>query len=132
MGLFDGFKKKNNDPKIESLVIGFLRTDAANNFKLDVNSAKFDKACEAAQSDIEKEMLPNLDKKIQQKVYDTLSRACPNRVDEAFGSYLIALLSRVVVIQKAIEAGEVSREEATFDVLQNALHDQVRQLLSSR
>lgn len=131
MGLFDLFSKKSPSPDAASLVIGYLRTQTSNHLGHPVHSKEFESACKSAAERVESVLLPALDKKAQQAVFDTLSASCGARGGEAFGEYLVLLWVRFGKIQHAIAAGKVKPEEATIPILSQALHSQIKRLLAS-
>jgi hypothetical protein len=128
MGFLDVFGKKSVPPKKEDVVIGYLRMETSKHLGLPVNSAKYDAACESAAQPIEQLMLPNLNRDAQQELFNTIAAACPSRAQEAYGQCLVLLWVRFGVIQHAIAAGKVKAEEATLDILVDALHRQIRRM----
>lgn len=132
MGLFDAFKKKPAyNGTIEDLVRGYLVTETSKLMGEPVHTAKFKELQEKASIAIKETMIHGLHKKTQQEVFDTLSSACPKDPNGAFGQYLILVFVRFGVIQQAIVAGQVTPEEATLDIVCNALHTQIKKFISS-
>lgn len=131
MGLFDLFdKKKKAGGDVESLLIGYLRVETSKHLGHPVDSKAFDDACASAGKALEASLVPLLDKGLQQQVYDTVCAACPTRSNEAFGQYMVLLFVRFCVIQGAIMAGKVKPEEATLDIVTDALHKQMKRVIA--
>lgn len=136
MGLFDIFKKKTEDkPKykgtIEQLLMGYMLTETSKLLGEPVHSDKFNELQKSASKVIEQTVLPGLNKKIMQEVFNTFSLHCPKNSQGAFGQYLILLFVRFGHIQHAIVDGKVRAEEATLDILAEALHHQLKSFISS-
>lgn len=132
MGLFDIFSKKPAQKgTIEHLVRGYLVTETSKLLGVPVHSEKFNELQNSASKIIEETVLPGLNKKIMQEVFDTISTACPKNPNGVFGQYLILLFVRLGYMQRAIIDGRVKPEEATIDHLAAALHKQVKSFISS-
>lgn len=131
MGLFSLFDKKRKvGGDVESLLIGYLRVETSKHVGHPVDSIAFNDACESAGKALEGMLVPLLNKNLQQKVYDTVCAACPTRYNEAFGQYMVLLFVRFGVIQGAIMAGKVKPEEATLDIVTDALHNQIKRVIT--
>lgn len=130
MGLFDGLRSNKKSQDREAVLIGYLRKKSSEHLGLDVNSQDFLRAQGSATEIIEKSFVLLLNKQTQQAVLDTLSSACTRRTNEAYGEYLFLLFTRFGIIQHAIKSGKVKPEEATLEIVNGALHDQVRRFVS--
>lgn len=132
MGLFDIFgKKPQQKGTIEHLVRGYLVTETSKLLGVPVHSEKFNELQKSASKVIQETVLPGLNKRIMQEVFETISAACPKNPNGVFGQYLILLFVRGGHIQRAIADGRVKPEEATIDHLAEVLHKQVKGFISS-
>jgi hypothetical protein len=129
MGFFDLFNK-NNKNDTEKILIGYFRTETSKLIGHEVNSPKYKTMCESAGEMMQKTLVPLLNKEQQQTVYETIKSACPTRVNEAFGEYMVLLFTRYAVIQKAVSEGRVKANEASLEIIVDALHKQVKKLVS--
>ena len=131
LGLFSLFKRDNSPTDNGALIIGYLRTATSKHLGHPLGSKEYESAYASAAERIETVLLPALalDKKAQQEVADTLSKNCGDRFNEAFGEYLVLLWVRFGKIQIAIAQGKVKSEEATINILSEALHRQIKQLV---
>lgn len=129
MGLFSMFKRKQNNPELESIVVGWFRTETSKLLGLEANTKEYDDACQSAGETLQATLLPVLDKQLMQDVADTLSSISSDRFNEMFGEYMILLFVRFSVISKEILSGKVNAEEATPNILAGVLHYQLRHLI---
>lgn len=134
MGLFNFFKRNDKIHGIDSVIIGYLRTETSKHLGHPLGSKEYEAACASAVEHVNTALLPALalDKRTQQEVVDTLSENCGDRFKEAFGEYLILLWVRLCIIQKAIAQGQVKPEEATVSVLSQALQLQIKRLVETK
>lgn len=130
MGLFDAFRSKRKSRDSEVILIGYLTVKNCELLGLDLKSQEFAKAQESAAKIIEESFVLMLNKDAQQAVFDTIETVCRKRSTEAYGAYLMLLFTRFSVIQHAIQARKVKPEEATLDILNRALHDQVKHFIT--
>ncbi|MEZ9576237.1 MULTISPECIES: hypothetical protein [unclassified Vibrio] len=129
MGLFSMFKRKKNNPELESIVVGWFRTETSKLLGLEANTKEYNDACQSAGETLQATLLPVLDKQLMQDVADTLSSISSDRFNEMFGEYMILLFVRFSVISKEILNGRVNAEEATPNILAGVLHDQLKNLI---
>lgn len=129
MGLFSMFKRKQNNPELESIVVGWFRTETSKLLGLEANTKEYNDACQSAGKTLQATLLPVLDKQLMQDVVDTLSSISSDRFNEMFGEYMILLFVRFSVISKEILSGRVNAEEATPNILAGVLHDQLKNLI---
>jgi hypothetical protein len=129
MGIFSMFKSKNNKD-LDSIIIGFFRSETGKLLGLEPNTKAYDNACQAASDPISTLLIPMLDQQILLKVRDTLLRSVSSdRVEESTGAFMILLFTRFSVIQKEIVAGRVKLEDATPDIIANVLHNQLKSFI---
>lgn len=136
MGIFDFFRKKDGGRPgykgtIEQLVMGYMVTETGKLLGEEPHSDRFNELQKSASTEIEKTLLPGLNKEIMKEVFNTLSMHCPNNPQGAFGQYLILLFVRFGYIQHAIVDGKVKPEEATIDIIAEALHKQIKGFISN-
>ncbi|QQN49112.1 hypothetical protein [Stutzerimonas balearica] len=129
MGLFNMFKRKQNNPELENIVVGWFRTETSKLLGLEANTKEYNDACQSAGETLQATLLPVLDKQLMQDVADTLSSISSDRFNEIFGEYMILLFVRFSVISKEIVSGRVNAEEATPNILAGVLHDQLKNLI---
>ena len=129
MGLFGIFKRNQNNPELESIVVGWFRTETSKLLGLEANTKEYNDACQSAGETLQTTLLPALDKQLMQDVADTLSSISSDRFNEMFGEYLILLFVRFSVISKEILSGRVNAEEATPNIIAGVLHDQLKKLI---
>lgn len=129
MGLFGIFKRNQNNPELESIVVGWFRTETSKLLGLEANTKEYNDACQSAGETLQTILLPALDKQLMQDVADTLSSISSDRFNEMFGEYLILLFVRFSVISKEILSGRVNAEEATPNIIAGVLHDQLKNLI---
>lgn len=129
MGFFDVFKRKNDNSNIEMILIGYFRSEISKLLGHEVDSVEYDNACKSAGEAMQHLLLPLLNRKLQQEIYDTISSVCTKRLNEAFGEYMILLFVRFGVIQKAIIEEKIKAEEATPDILANVIHEEIKTLI---
>lgn len=133
LGLIDLFGRKDKGSNIESVVIGYLRVETSKHLGHSVDSKEFESACNSAAERVETVLLPLLksDKNPHETVYKTLSSVCTDRINEAFGAYLVLLWVRYCKIQIAIAQGKVKAEEATLTIISEVLNRQIQRLIQT-
>lgn len=126
MGFFSMFKRNKNDPNLENIVVSWFRTETSNLLGIEANTEEYFNVCQSAGETLKATLLPVLDKQLMQDVADTLASVSSERFHEMFGEYMILLFVRFGVISKEILTGRVSAEEATPNILADALHEQLK------
>lgn len=129
MSFFSMFKSNQNDPNLDNIVVGWLRTETSNLLGIEVNTKEYDDACKSAGEALQETILPVLDKQLMQDVADTLSSISSERFNEMFGEYMILLFVRFSVISKEILTGKVRAKEATPNILAGVLYGQLKNLI---
>lgn len=130
MSFLDSFRLKRGKQDSEAMLIGYLRVQTSKHLGLDVNSQDFLRAQDSATKIVQESFVLLLSKQTQQSVIETLSSVCSKRLAEAYGEYLVLLFTRFGIIQHAIKAGKVKPEEASLDIVNGALHEQIKRFLN--
>jgi hypothetical protein len=129
MGFFSMFKSNQNNPNLENIVVGWLRTETSKLLGIEANTKEYNDACQSAGETLQTTLLPVLDKELMQDVADTIASVSSDRFNEMFGEYMILLFVRFGVISKEILTGRVSAEEASPNILAGVLHDQLKNII---
>lgn len=131
MGIFNFFKKKKAFDTAD-IVIGWMSLEASKLIGHEPHSKGYNSAVKSSQEHIAKFVIPAFkhasNKQIAQNILDELTSSCGKRAAEAFGTFCFLLWVRIANIQIAIAQGRVKQEEATTDVLINALLKQVKKV----
>ena len=123
------FESKNSKD-LDSLIIGFFRSETGNLLGLEPNTKAYDDACESASEPIEKQFVPLLGTQTLLKARNLLQDSVSSdRIKEAFGAYLILLFTRFSVIRKAIIDGKVKQEDASPETLARVLYEQLNSFI---